>query len=254
MARLPFDQGLGMPADQPYWGELPTQYRGVRFQTVYFRAAEDAIRAFLPEPLEPAPGGLCAAFSVDVPFSTSFGPFHESGLVLQARFRGDPVFFCSHVFLDNVAAIVCGREVYGTPKMYAEVSLVQHENQLTCTTTFRGTLIMAISSTRDAPCAEAEVIPLFPMLRLKLIPRVDGPRPAIKQLTGGAAPREVAIHATYRGRGRVVFAPSPTLDLTPLQPRAYVAAFYQELSYSQGYGEVVFDYLAEDAAAGRAPA
>ncbi len=42
----------------------------------------------------------------------------------------------------------------------------------------------------------------------------------------------------------------PSCDLTPLAPSGYREAFYLELSYSEGYGEIAYDYLKGDQEAG----
>ena len=78
--RLPTPEGYAMPAHRPYYPPLPTYYRDVRFQLVYFQADPARLRAYLPDPPEPADDGLCVAFGIDVPFSSSYGPFHEAGI------------------------------------------------------------------------------------------------------------------------------------------------------------------------------
>jgi acetoacetate decarboxylase len=95
--RLPADAGEAMPAHRPYYPPLPTYYREVRFQLVYFCADPAAIRPYLPEPLEPAEDGLCVAFGIDVPFSSSYGPFHEAGIQVKVNFRGQSGFFNNHL-------------------------------------------------------------------------------------------------------------------------------------------------------------
>jgi acetoacetate decarboxylase len=128
--RLPADAGEAMPAHRPYYPPLPTYYREVRFQLVYFCADPAAIRPYLPEPLEPAEDGLCVAFGIDVPFSSSYGPFHEAGIQVKVNFRGQSGFFNTHLYLDNVPAICAGRERWGAPKEYAQVIMEQQHNLL----------------------------------------------------------------------------------------------------------------------------
>jgi acetoacetate decarboxylase len=85
---------------------------------------------------------------------------------------------------------------------------------------------------------------MFPSYRLKLIPRADGPGAALKQLVT-AAPVEVTTHLLYQGSGTVEFGASANSDLRPFGPLNEVAAFYQVASYTESYGTVVYDYLAE---------
>ena len=85
--RLSVTAGEAMPAHRPYYPPLPTYYRDVRFQLVYFCADPSHLLTYLPEPLEPADDGLCVAFGIDVPFSSSYGPFHEAGLQIKVVLR-----------------------------------------------------------------------------------------------------------------------------------------------------------------------
>ena len=236
----------GMPAHRPYGPPLPTYYRDVRFQTVFFQVEPERIRPFLPTPLTPHPGGLCVAFGIDVPFSSSYGPFHESGIQIQALFRDQPVFFNSHLYLDNVRAICAGRERWGAPKEYAQVHMEQHDNLLTCRTCRDGVEIMTLTTTLEAPAQAADLIPMFPSYRLKSIPRADGPGEAVRQLVE-ASPEDVVTHLLYRGAGTVSFAGTANSDLRAFAPVAEVAAFHQTASYTETYGRVVLDYLAEAA-------
>jgi acetoacetate decarboxylase len=242
--RLAADAGYAMPAQRPYYPPLPTYYRDVRFQLVYFRADPARLRALLPEPLEPAEDGLCVAFGIDVPFSSSYGPFHEAGIQIKVTFRGESAFFNSHLYLDNVPAICSGRERWGAPKEYAEVQVEQHSNLIVTRTVKDGVPIMTITSELGEPAEPDEMIDMFPSYRLKLIPRADGPGAAIKQIVA-ASPQDVTSHLLYRGSGTVHFGASAKSDLRPFGPLEEVAAFYQVASYTESYGEVVYDYLQE---------
>lgn len=243
-SRLALTDGAVMPAHRPYYPPLPTYYRDVRFQLVYFRADPTRIRPYLPEPLEVAADGLCVAFGIDVPFSSSYGPFHESGIQIKVTFRGQEGFYNSHLYLDNVPAICAGRERWGAPKEYATVTFAQQHNLLAVETIKDGVSIMTTTSDLGAPTTPDALIPMFPSYRLKLIPRADGPGAAIKQLVT-ASPVDVTTHLLYQGSGTVNFGASANSDLRAFGPIAEVAAFYQVASYTETYGEIVYDYLCE---------
>ena len=243
--RLSVNDGYAMPAHRPYYPALPTYYRDVRFQLVYFRADPARLRALLPEPLEPDADGLCVAFGIDVPFSSSYGPFHESGLQIKVDFRGQSGFYNSHLYLDNVAAICSGRERWGAPKEYAQVQMEQHNNLIVTRTIKDGVTLMTVTSDLGAPTTPDALIPMFPSYRLKLIPRANGPGAAIKQLVT-AAPQDATTHMLYQGSGTVEFGTSVNGDLRPFGPISEIAAFYQVASYTETYGEIVYDYLADE--------
>ena len=242
--RLKHDEGWNIPADRPFYPQLPAIYRNVKFQFVFFYAEPAAVQEFLPEPLEATEDGLCVASGLDVPFCTSYGSFQESFIVMQCRFKERLGFYCSHVFHNGPAGIAAGREIYGTPKIYAGVT-VRHEEQCMLMETFlSGVPVLRISSSIEAISPHDAMPSLTPAWRLKIIPRADGPGPAIKQLIDcSKTPKDVTVHFLGKGTGRITLGASPLCDLTPLTPKAYGDAFYMESSYSEGYAEIVYDYL-----------
>src|SRR5690349_21128031 len=172
---LGHDEGWCTPPDSPLYPPLPAVYRNVKFQVLLFRARVEAVAPFLPEPLEPASDGLCMAAGLEIPFCTSYGPFLEAFLQFKCRFRGQDGYYCSHVFHNGPAGIAAGREIYGTPKVFAEVRVRQQERVMVTETIYGGAAILDIHSTMDGIAAENTMPTLTPAWRLKIIPRADRP-------------------------------------------------------------------------------
>lgn len=241
---LSHDEGYSIPFDSPFYPSLPAHYRDVAFQFVFFRADPKAVGRLLPKPLAPDPGGLCIAMGIRVPFCTSYGAFHEAVLEERCSFRGQPGWYCSHVWHDGPRGIAAGREIYGTPKVYADVEVEIVERVMHTRAALAGTRVVAISSTMEEPVAIEAVPRLTPAWRLKMIPRADGPGVALKQLVDcTAATRDYVAHQCFRGRGVVQFAPSPLCDMTGLEAQEYGDAFFVEASYTETYGTIAYDYL-----------
>lgn len=243
---LKHDEGWNVPFDCPFYPPLPAIYRNMRIQYVFFYSTPEAVARYLPEPLTPSADGLCVASGLDVPFCTHYGPFQESFLLLKCQFRGQAGFYCSHVFHNGPAGIAAGREIYGTPKVYADVRVRQVERAMVTETYYGGSPVLHICSTMDQT-SEANTMPaLRPSWRLKIIPRADGPGPAIKQLIDCAGVnRDATVHFQAKGQGKISLGSSPLCDLSPLTPVHYGPAYYQEVSFSEGFAEIVYDYLAE---------
>jgi len=244
--RLAHDDGWNMPADRPFYPPLPAYYRNVRIQLVFFRADPESLRQILPEPLQPAADGLCVASGLVVPFCSNYGPFQEAFVQQKCSFRGEVGWYCSHVFHDGPCGIAAGREIYGTPKIFSSLEVSEAERTMKTTARLAEVPVVTVASTMEAQCRADELPALAPSWRLKIIPRADGPGPAIKQLIeGSAAAQEQQVHVAFKGRGTVSFDPSPLCDLTALQPRELLDAFYLESSYCEGFAKIVYDYLAD---------
>jgi acetoacetate decarboxylase len=246
---LPFDEGWTIPFDSPHFPMLPAHYRNVQMQYVFFEADPAAVARILPEPLEPDPDGLCVAVGLRVPFSTAYGAFNEAVVEERCTLDGRPGWYCSHVWHDGPRGIAAGREIYGTPKIFSELEVRLIEGTMLTRASMAGVPVITISSTLETPAAAEDLPDLAPAWRLKIIPRADRPEPAIKQLVdAGPASLDVTTHAVYRGRGTVHLEPSPLSDLTGLAPRRFLDAWFVETSYSEGFGRIDLDYLADDAA------
>ena len=273
--RLKHDDGWNIPAGSPFYPPLPAVYRNVRFQFVFFHAEPAAVQAFLPEPLQAAEDGLCVASGLEVPHCENYGSFEESFIVMKCHFRDQTGFYCSHVFHNGPAGIAAGREIYGTPKVYADLKVTHADRSMVTETSYGGAPVLRIASSveagapRDAGALREAGAPrdagtgqdgdaapldepldampaLTPAWRLKIIPRADGPGPALKQLIDCTdTTQDVEVHSFTKGKGTIELGASPRCDLTPLAPLRYGDAFHMESSYTEGYARVVYDYLGD---------
>jgi len=241
--RLPVGEGETMPAHRPYYPPLPSHYRDVEAQVVYFYTEPAVVQRHLPEPLAADPEGLGVAFGYKIPFCSAYGPFNEAGLMFRCSFRGQVSFFNTHLYLDNVAAICSGRERWGAPKEYAAVSFERKGNLIYSQTVKEGVPILTLTADITQKAEPAEMIAVEPNYRLKLIPRADGPGPAIKQLISYRGDPAGTLHLLMKGNGSLAFGSSANSDLAAFPVRGILGAFYSVSSFTESYGEVLYDYL-----------
>lgn len=221
-------------------GTLP----GREVSFLFFTARPQAVARYLPEPLEPDPDGNCVVAGIDVPFCTSYGSFQEAFIALKCRFHGNPGYYCSHILHNGPAGIAAGREVYGSPKIFAAVSVTKVEGSMSTEASVAGAEVIRLNTINDEIASPAEMPALTPAFRLKIIPRADGPGPALKQLIDCTrATKDLVVHAFARGRGTLRLSASSPVDLSPLEPVSSGEAFYMEADYSEDYAEIVYDYL-----------
>ena len=240
------DEGWVMPVHHPYYPPLPATYRDVRSQTVFFEAAPAAVARFLPEPLEPSPDGACAAMGIVVPFCTAYGAFNEALLMVKASFRGIDGWYIPIIWHDGPAGIAAGREIYGAPKVYASLEIRFEGPTMRTVASMGGIPVLTVASTLDEPVSPQAIPSTAPDWRLKVIPRADGPGPALKQLVDASGANEdVTVRTAFRGRGTVSLGAAPLSDFSALSPRAVGDAYFSESSFREGYGRIVHDYLAD---------
>jgi len=63
--------------------------------------------------------GICVANGISIPWSANYGAFEESVVTVPCAFEGQAGYFTPVVFLNSRSSIPAGREIYGTPKVFA---------------------------------------------------------------------------------------------------------------------------------------
>ena len=241
---IPLDQITSMPAFSYYYPMPPARYRNARFQYVYFRADVAAIDRVLPACFEPAEDGFCAAIGLTVPWSANYGGFEESVLSVKCTYQGQVGFFAPVAFLNSRSSIPAGREIYGTPKVFADIEVGMDERVMYTDTRLGQVSVLSVRSTMHRDADIEEMPDLQPSWRLKVIPRVDGQGVDVMQLIDPSkVSTDVEVHVCRAGDGVVQFHPSPIYDLSDFTPREYYGAHYLEMDFTEGYGEVIRDFL-----------
>jgi acetoacetate decarboxylase len=118
------------------------------------------------------------------------------------------------------------------------------ERVMVTDTWLAGASVMSIRSTMHRETTIGEMPKLQPSWRLKVIPRADGSGADIMQLINAAgATSDITVHVCRAGEGVVQFNPSPIYDLSDFTPREYYGAHYIEMDYTEGYAEIIRDFL-----------
>jgi acetoacetate decarboxylase len=241
---LKHNEGWNIPPDAPYYPALPAYYRNARFHFLFFTADPTAVDGFLPEPLEASPDGVCVAGGLDAPFSTNYGPFQAAWILMKCIFRGQSGYYSSHVYYTGTSGLAAGREIYGTPKIFAQMNVRQIQRSMLTEASMGGVPVFRLSTITPQIVPNDSMPDTSPAWQLKIIPRADGPGPAIKQLIDMTnVTRDMVVHSLARGEGKLELTASPFADLSSLQPISYGDAYYMESDYSEHYAEIVYDYL-----------
>jgi acetoacetate decarboxylase len=241
--RLRMNEGEAMPAFRPYFPPLPSYYRDVAFQTVFFRVRPEAVYEYLPEPLEPDPDGTAVLMSIRNPFCTAYGPFNEVEFSVRCSYQGQMGFFDIILYHDSPRAICAGRERWGVPKTYAEKVEIETKGNLIFTKVIQeGVPVLTMTSSIERTAQPSDMIALYPWYDLKLIPRADGPGACVKQLLKSGL-GDWQSQCLFQGHGSVEWHNTANSEMGPLAPLEVLGAFYEVASYSEVYAEILYDYL-----------
>ena len=127
-----------MPLASPSYPKGPYRFIDREYLIITYESDSAAIRAQLPEPLEPDGSNTVLYEFIKMPDSSGFGSYTESGIVIPATYQGEAVNFTSQMYLDIESPISGGREIWGFPKKLAEPTLSTQEDTLTGTLDYAG--------------------------------------------------------------------------------------------------------------------
>jgi acetoacetate decarboxylase len=234
-----------MPAAGPSYPAGPYRFINREYMIITYETDAQAIRAQLPEPLEPLEDSLVHYEWIKMPDSSGFGSYTETGLVIPCRFEGQEVNFVSQMYLDDDPPIVAGREIWGFPKKYAHPKLELVKDTLTGTLEYGGQRValgtmgykheaMAGNGERTASALSKTQV------NLKLIPGVDG-SPEICQLVAINL-AEINVKGSWIGPGRLHLVPHVNAPVADLPVRNVVIAHHFVADLTLPYGRVIYDY------------
>ncbi len=247
MTRDEILSAASMPLFSPSYPKGPFAFVRREYLIVSYETDADALRAALPEPLEPAPGNLAFYEWMKMPDASGFGDYEESGSGIRALWRGEPCNFSVQMYLDDEPPIAGGREIWGFPKKYGVPRLKVVKDTLTGTLHYddervaMGTMTYKHVSLADRLDQVAAGIAAL-NVNLKVIPDVDG-KPKIAQLVGYNL-ENVHVHGAWDGEARLHLIPHVNCRVADLPVKRIVGGRHQIVDFILPYGRVLHDYLA----------
>jgi len=165
--------------------------------------------------------------------------------------------YTTHMYADDPVYTAFGREVMGWPLKAGGVTIspapsgeLRPGHRLTGRLERDGLALMDSALTMVEPLPDVERPTELPRwLTWKVVPRVDGPGDALRQLVQ-TGPTRIEWGPIWRARGELSFGPGPSDELDFLRPREVVAAHYwSHVDLSVGFGRVLAEEEARGAAA-----
>jgi acetoacetate decarboxylase len=225
----------------------PNRFINREYMNIVYETDVEKLREVLPEPLEPA--GNTVTFEVmKMPDSSGFGSYTESGLVIPAIYKGEPVVFPLMMFLDDQPPLAGGREIWGFPKKYGHPKLEVVHDTLTGTLNYAGQQIAlgTMSYKHENMLHDPKEIEKklgAKQMMLKLIPCVTG-KVAIAQLIS-VHMVDIKVKGAWSGPARLHLTPHVNAPLADFPVRKIVGGYHFIADMTLPYGAIEVDYLAK---------
>lgn len=245
-----------MPLAGPSYPKGPYRFIDREYLIITYESDPEAIRAQLPEPLEPDGSNLVLFEFIKMPDSSGFGDYTESGIVIPCNFQDSPVNFTSQMYLDDEPPISGGREIWGFPKKYAQPSLEVKHDTLTGTLHYAGEKVAVGTmgykhahltydldgETVCTSCVDTIRTKMSKIqVNLKIIPDVDGTQ-AIAQLVAYNL-TDITVKGAWSGPARLHLVPHVNAPVADLPVRKVIGGMHFIADLTLPYGRVIHDYL-----------
>ena len=235
-----------MPPGNPSYPRGPYRFVDREYFILIYETDPDAIRHAVPEPLHPDGTNRVFYEWINMPDSSGFGSYHESGLVIPCTFNGEPVNYTTQMYLNDEPPITAGREIWGFPKRWGEPRLSVERDTLTGTLEYNSQRVAlgTMAYKHEAHAGEWDVKAKAlakTAVNLKIIPCVSGGT-AIAQLVAYNL-EAIAMKGYWTGPARLHLVPHVNAPVADFPVRRMIGGEHVIADLSLPYGRVLHDYL-----------
>ena len=235
-----------MPAMGSCYPKGPYRFIDREYFIITYESDADAIREAVPEPLIPNTKNLVAFEWINMPDSSGFGSYTESGCVIPCTYNGQECNYIVGMYLDDEAPIAAGREIWGFPKKYAHPKLMVEKDTLTGTLSYAGQQVamgtMGYKHESHAHETEVTTAALAKMqVNLKLIPGIDG-KPQIAELVAYSL-IDIVVKGCWTAPARLHLIPHVNAPVSDLPVRKIIEGKHIIADLTLPYGHRLHDYL-----------
>ncbi len=235
--------GFAMPIYNPAYPPGPYRFVDREYLIITYRTDPAILEKVIPAPLKMTDPVVKYEF-INMPDSTGFGHYCESGQVIPVSFEGQAGSYVHSMYLDDHPPIAGGRELWGFPKKLGNPKLQVDKDTLVGTLDY-GTVRVATGTMgfKHKALAPDPIIKSLgsPNYLLKIIPHVDG-TPRICELVRYSM-TDISLKGAWSGPGALTLvdhALAPVFDLPVLEVLSTVHII---ADLTLPLGHVAHDYL-----------
>lgn len=236
---------FGMPYCSPSASKIEYRMTNREYFIIQYETDFEALKAVVPEPLKLVSNVVKMEF-MRMPDANGFGSFQEAGQQIEVEFEGEKGVYAHAMFVNDVASISAGREIWGYPKKYGKPELTIDVDTLLGTLKYNSTIVAAGSMGYKYHTLDSAQIKKnleeTPIYMLKIIPHVNLKEASICQLTKCFV-SDVTVHGAWSGPSQLQLFNHALADLNKLPVRKILGASYFIADVNLIGGEVAFDYL-----------
>lgn len=236
---------FAMPITSPSALQIDYRFCHREYLVINYETDPQALERVVPEPLKVTSNVVKFEF-MKMPDAHGFGSFTESGQVIEVEYEGKKGTYAHSMYLDDLAPIAAGREIWGFPKKFGYPKLEVDTDTLLGTLKYNS-VDVAVGTmgykyqTLDALALQRQMSDA-PNFLLKIIPHANGQQAAICQLIRYYL-QDMKVHGAWSGPAALQLFEHALAPVTELPVRKVLSGNHFIADLTLGFGEVVYDYL-----------
>jgi acetoacetate decarboxylase len=213
-----------MNAENQGSAQIAYMFSNAKLLSADVRINAETSAYLLPKPLAFSNPATATIFVADYP-STSFGSvYREAAVFLHVEDEKGPAIFCSWIVVDDDTALIGGRELLGTPKKMAEVTLVEDGNKVTGSVVRKDIEVLRLETTLGASTENPSSF-----ASCRMVNAISTPITGMKLYD--MPPAGERIHKARQAPGTITVNPSVRDPLNLMEPVPEIDAQYLLLDF-----------------------
>ncbi|MDQ5921541.1 MAG: acetoacetate decarboxylase [Pseudomonadota bacterium] len=238
-------QAFAMPFTSPSGLKIEYKMRNREYLIISYETDPDILKEVVPEPLKIVSNVVKFEF-MKMPDASGFGSFNEAGQMIEVEYEGKIGAYSHAMYLNDLAPIAAGREIWGYPKKLAMPKLEIDCDTLLGTLKYNSVTVavgtMGFKYTELDKKHIQQSMSNSPIFLLKIIPHVNGKEASICQLVRCFV-SDVVVHGAWSGPAELQLFEHALAPVTQLPVRKIISATHIIADVTLPGGEVVYDYL-----------
>ena len=161
-------------------------------------------------------------------------PYMDAGIIIEVEYRGLMGGYFLFEYEDNDASIATGRELWGYPKKYADISLHRDGDFVTGKVVKKGVTLIDINCILSPTTADFQRINIFPHLNIHTIPNPDRSGIFSQRIISRDNSEDCTLLSEELGRGSATLKSISTDPLEDFTPKNNIGATYTVTDFTAG--------------------
>ncbi len=236
---------FSMPYTCPSAIKINYQFKNREYLSIDYESDINILREIVPQPLKVINPIVKFQF-INMPDATGFGEYKSVSQLIEVELNGKTGLYAYNMYLDNLAPIAAGREIWGFPEKLGTPNLKVESDTILGTLNYNSIRVAIGTMGYKYKELDKNLIKEYfhttPNYLLKIIPDVNLQTSCICQLIEFYY-KDVNIIGAWSGPATLQLFNHALAPVSYLPIKKIISAQHIISDLTLGFGEIIYDYL-----------